>query len=129
IETHGTPQRDQGGSVCRGPPRVRGPRSRRPAGVLAGTIRRHARGGGGERGGGSCRGGRGGVGRRPPVRQGRRGGRRRGRAAGVAVGVAGLAGWPSVRSSSAKWWESGRLNHSFAEVGARWRPVAADGAR
>src|SRR5699024_11493498 len=43
IESHSTPSRDQGGSVCRGPPRVRGPRSRRPAGVLAGTIRRHER--------------------------------------------------------------------------------------
>src|SRR5699024_9081504 len=56
-------------------------------------------------------------------------GRRFGRAGGVAVGVAGLAAWPSVRPSSAKSWESGRLNHSFAEVGARWRPAAPDGAR
>src|SRR5699024_46975 len=50
----------------------------------------------------------------------------------AAVGVAGLAGWPSVRSSSAKWWESGRLTTALqksAPGGGRRRPVAADGAR
>src|SRR5699024_9842981 len=116
--------RDQGGSVCRGPPRVRGPRSRRPAGVLAGTIRRHERCGEGGGEGNRAEGRGGGWG----------GGRRRGRACGeAAVGVAGLGGWrPSVRSSSAKWWESGRLTTALqksAPGGGRRRPVAADGAR
>src|SRR5699024_8683995 len=80
-------------------------------------------------------GGRRGRVRRPPVRQGLRGGGRRGgRACGeAAVGVAGLAGWrPSVRSSSAKWWESGRLTTALqksAPGGGRRRPVMADGAR
>src|SRR5690625_7605621 len=44
IEGHGTPNRDQGGSVCRGPHRVSGPRSRRPTVVIDGTISRLARG-------------------------------------------------------------------------------------
>src|SRR5690625_3223845 len=51
----------------------------------------------------------------------------------AAVGVAGLAGWrPSVRSSSAEGWESGRLTTALqksAPGGGRRRPVAADGAR
>src|SRR5699024_4442808 len=61
------------------------------------------------------------------------GGRRRGRAGGeAAVGGAGLAGGPSVRPSSAKWWESGRLTTALqksAPGGGRWRPTAPGGAR